>query len=177
MLLSALPRAMIPYDKCGCMRAKNRVLRLSKGNNNIICFTCFIEINALDTFLFISFICIFRVRFPSRCIPWNLEDISRQSFPIRESCVFTIWILYLGRSSLMCLGRRTIYLVLLAFRDNLCTCISCSHLTTLFGFFNVIYVIVILCKATSLSILFDSSEHQLHVWKSSCSLHVNFIWG
>ena len=108
--------AMIPCNKCGCMRAKYRVLRLSKGN---VFFTCFIENNALDTFLFISFICVFHVRLSSRCIPRNLEDVSRQSFPIRESCVLPIWILYLERSYLICFGRKTIYLVLLAFRDNL----------------------------------------------------------
>ena len=76
MLLSALPHAMIPYDKCECMSAKYRVLRPSKGN---VFFTCFIDNNALDTFLFISFIhvCFFHVRFSSRCIPRNLEHVSR----------------------------------------------------------------------------------------------------
>ena len=58
------------------------------------------------------------MRFSSRCIPIHFVDFSVKSLPIPESTVFPIFMEYSERFCFICLGLRTIYLVLTRFNDK-----------------------------------------------------------
>ena len=102
--------------KCEFARAKYNVRRYSVGNT--FC-TCLIENKALATLFFTSFTWYFHVKFASISISKNLVDCSSQSFAIMSKIVWFICILNLVKSPVLCFGRRTIYLVFLAFKDYL----------------------------------------------------------
>ena len=112
----AFPQDKIPYIKYGCIREKYSLFNILTGR---IFFTCFIENNAREILLFTLAMWCFHVKFSSKQIPRNLVDFETQSFPIRSRDTPSILNFLFSTEHFLEWGFKIIYLVFLAFRDNL----------------------------------------------------------
>ena len=112
----ALPQDRIPYDIWGCIREKYSLWSILTGR---IFFTCFIENNAREILLFTLAVWCFHVKFSSKQIPRNFVEFATQSLPIRSRETPSITIFLFSTAPFLDWGLKIMYLVFLAFRDNL----------------------------------------------------------